>query len=301
MRSSMSLRDFGLLVLVCLVWACNNIVSKIVVAHWGVPPLFYATVRFALVAAATLPWLWPAPRPAWRIVVVGLLMGAGSFALLFMGFRTASPSAAAVVAQLSVPFTTVLSMLMLGEKVRWRRGLGMVLTLAGAVIVMWSPHGLALSPGLWLIAGSALTGSLGAVMMKQVEGVKPLQFQAWVGAASIAPVAALSLLTEPGGLEAAVAAGWPFVAAVGFSALVVSVLAHTAYYGLIQRHEANLIAPLTLMTPLLTIGLGVAITHDPFDIRMGIGAILALAGVLIIALRRNQVMPLLLLTRNRSQ
>ena len=39
-----------LLVLVCLVWACNNIISKIVVAHWGVPPLFYAAVRFAIVA-----------------------------------------------------------------------------------------------------------------------------------------------------------------------------------------------------------------------------------------------------------
>ncbi|MBO9709743.1 MAG: DMT family transporter [Caulobacter sp.] len=297
----MSLRDFGLLVLVCLVWACNNIISKIVVAHWGVPPLFYAAVRFAIVAAVTARWLLPAPRPAWRIAVVGLLMGAGNFALLFMGFKTASPSAAAVVVQLGVPFTTMLSMLMLGESVRWRRGLGIALTLTGAVVVMWNPHGLQLSPGLWFIVGSAFTGSLGAVMMKQIEGVKPLQFQAWVGATSILPLAALSVLIEPGAPAAAIHAGWPFVAAVLFSALVVSVLAHTAYYGLIQRYEANLIAPLTLMTPLLTIGLGVAVTHDHFDIRMGIGTILALVGVLIIALRRNQVMPLLLLTRNRSQ
>ena len=86
-----------------------------------------------------------------------------------------------------------------------------------------------------------------------------------------------------------------------FSALIVSVLAHTAYYGLIQRHDANLVAPLTLMTPLMTIGLGVLITHDHFDVRMGIGTLLALLGVLIIALRKNQVMPLLMLTRNRSQ
>ena len=53
----MSLRDFGLLVLICLVWAGNNIISKIVVAHWGVPPLFYAAVRFSLVALVTVPWL----------------------------------------------------------------------------------------------------------------------------------------------------------------------------------------------------------------------------------------------------
>lgn len=297
----MSLRDFGLLILICLIWAGNNIVSKIVVAHWGVPPLFYASVRFAIVALATLPWLLPAPRPTWRIILVGILMGAGNFALLFMGFKTASPSAASVIIQLGVPFTTILSVLMLGERIRWKRGLGITLTLAGAVAVMWSPHGIELSAGLWLIAAAAFTGSLGAVMMKQMEGVKPLQFQAWVGFSSVWPLLVLTLLTEPGGHDAAIKAGLPFVGAVVFSALVVSVLAHTAYYGLIQRYEANLIAPLTLMTPLMTIGLGVLITHDHFDLRMAVGAGLALLGVLIIALRKNQVMPLLLLVRNRSQ
>jgi drug/metabolite transporter (DMT)-like permease len=166
---------------------------------------------------------------------------------------------------------------------------------------MWSPHGLELSPGLWLIVAAAFAGSLGAVMMKQVEGVKPLQFQAWVGFCSLWPLAAMSAAIEPGQVAAGIHAGWPFVAAVVFSALVVSVIAHTAYYGLIQRYEANLIAPLTLLTPLFTIGLGVVVTHDHFDLRMGIGAGLALTGVLIIALRRNQVMPLLMSIRNRAQ
>ncbi|MEW6392046.1 MAG: DMT family transporter [Pseudomonadota bacterium] len=297
----MSLRDFGLLVLICLAWAGSNIVSKLVVAHWGVPPLYYAAVRFALVAAITLPWLLPAPRPTWRMVLVGLLMGGGNFALLFMGLTTASPSAAAVVIQLGVPFTTVLSVLMLGERIRWRRGVGIALTLLGAVVVMWSPQGFELSPGLWLIVAAAFTGSLGAVMMKQIEGVKPLQFQAWVGFSSLWPLGLMSALMEPGQVAAGLQAGWPFVAAVVFSALVVSVLAHTAYYGLIQRYEANLIAPLTLMTPLFTIGMGVVVTQDHFDLRMGIGAALALLGVLIIALRRNQVMPLLMSIRNRVQ
>ncbi|MDG2521735.1 DMT family transporter [Caulobacter segnis] len=295
----MSLRDFGLLLMVCLVWAANNIVSKIVVAHWGVPPMFYAAVRFAIVAAATLPWLLPAPKPVWRIVTIGLLMGAGGFALLFLGFKTASPSAAAVVVQIGVPLTTLLSVVMLGEKIRWRRGLGITLTFIGAIAVMWSPHGLELSPGLMFVAASALAGSFGAVMMKQMEGVKPLRFQAWVGASSFLPLAAATAAFETGQWEAAMTVGWPFWAAVVFSALVVSVVAHTVYYFLIGRYEANLISPLTLMTPLATIGLGVLITHDHFDLRMGIGAALALIGVLIVALRRNHVMPLLLLVRNR--
>lgn len=297
----MFLRDFGLLVLVCLLWALNNIVSKYVVSDLGAPPLFYAAARFAVVALAVFPWLFPMPRPRWRLIVVALLMGGGNFALLFVGLQSATPSSAAVVLQLGVPMTTLLSVLMLGERIGWRRGLGITLTLAGALIVMWDPQGFSLSAGLLYVAAAAFLGSLGAVMMKQMEGVKPLQFQAWVGFASLPPLAALSAWLEPGAVAAGLAGGWPFLGAVLFSGLVVSVLAHTVYYALIQRYEANLISPLTLMTPLATIALGVAILHDPFGPRMAVGTAVALTGVLIVALRGNQVAPLLLAIRNRAQ
>jgi O-acetylserine/cysteine efflux transporter len=297
----MSLRDFGLLALVCLVWASNNIVSKYAVSHLGAPPLFYAAVRFAVVALATLPWLFPMPRPRWRLIVVALLMGGGNFALLFLGLKTSTPSAAAVVGQLGVPITTLLSVVMLGETIHWRRVLGIALTFAGALVVMWDPRGFTISAGLLYVVASAVAGSLGAVMMKQIEGVKPLQFQAWVGFASVWPLALLSLWLEPGQLHAGLAAGWAFWAAALYSGLVVSVGAHTGYYFLIGRYEANLISPLTLMTPLATIALGVAIFADPFGPRMAAGTAVALLGVLIVALRRNQVAPLLLAIRNRAQ
>lgn len=297
----MSLRDFGLLVLVCLVWASNNIVSKYVVGQLGLPPLAYAAARFAVVAIATAPWLLPMPRPRWRLISVALLMGGGNFALLFVGLKTATPSAAAVIGQLGVPITTLLSVVMLGEHIRWRRALGIALTFAGALTVMWNPGGFALSGGLIYVVGSAVTGSLGAVMMKQIEGVSPLRFQAWVGFASLWQLAALSALLEPGQIALISRAVWPFALAVLYSGLVVSVGAHTIYYFLIGRYEANLISPLTLMTPLATIALGVAIFHDPFGPRMMAGTLVALSGVLIIALRPNHVMPLLLAIRNRAQ
>jgi len=297
----MSIRDFALLALVCLVWASNNIVSKFVVGALGVPPLFYAACRFLVVAVVVSPWLWPPPRPLWRLIVIALLMGGGNFAFVFLGLQTATPSAVAVVGQLGVPITTLLSVMMLGERIRWRRGLGIALTFAGAMLVMFDPHRFSISLGLTYTLISAALSSLGAVMMKQMEGVKPLQFQAWVGFASLWPLAALSLVLEPGQLSAGLHAGWPYLAAVLFSGLVVSVAGHTCYYWLIQRYEANLISPLTLMTPLGTIALGVAITHDPFGPRMMLGSAVALAGVLIIALRPNQVAPWLLAIRNRAQ
>lgn len=279
--------------MICLIWAFNNVLSKIIVDNWAVPPLFYAALRFAVVALVMLPWLRPVPRPVWRIALIALLMGGGNFALLFIGLQTASPSSTAIVLQLGVPFTILLSVLILGEHVHWRRGLGIALTLVGVLVVTWRPDGAVLSAGLWFVAAAAFAGSAGAVLMKQVDDVAPFRFQAWVGIVSVAGLGLASASLEQGQWSAAVAAGWPFIAAVLFTALVVSVGAHSAYYHLIGKYEANLLAPLTLMTPLATIGFGVLITHDRFDARMALGAVLALGGVLIVALRRKPATELL--------
>ena len=164
---------------------------------------------------------------------------------------------------------------------------------------MWNPVGLVPGVGMLFVAASAFTGSLGAVLMKQVEGASPRQFQAWVGFSSVWPLAALSAVTETGQGTVLHQALWPFIGGVLFSSLVVSVITHTAFYGLVQKYEVNLLQPLTLMTPLATIGLGVIVTHDVFGPRMAAGAVVALAGVLIIALRGDQIMaPLLFLRRS---
>jgi drug/metabolite transporter (DMT)-like permease len=180
---------------------------------------------------------------------------------------------------------------MLGEQIRWRRGIGIAMSLIGVLIVMWDPEGFQVSTGLLFVAGSAFSGSLGTIMLKQMETIRPLRFQAWVGLSTLVFCGVLSALFEPGQVEAGLEAGWPFLILVLLSALCTSVFAHTMYYALIQRYEANLIASLSLMSPLFTIGLGVLITHDRFDLRMAVGSIVALVGVLVIAVRPNRAMP----------
>ena len=46
----MSFRDFVLLAAVCFVWGLNLVVTRWVVADAGVPPVFFAGMRFAGIA-----------------------------------------------------------------------------------------------------------------------------------------------------------------------------------------------------------------------------------------------------------
>ncbi|MFC0283954.1 DMT family transporter [Camelimonas abortus] len=288
----MSIRDFVILFLICAAWAFSTVLSKVVISDLNAPPLFYAAARFSLVALVCLPWLFPVPRPVWRIVTVGLCMGAGSFALVFIGLQTATPSATAIVSQLGVPITTVLSVIVLGEVIGWRRRLGILLAFSGTMVVMWDPEGVSASVGLAYVAASAVCASVGAIMMKQMSSVRPLQFQAWVGLVSAFPLILGTALFEEDVVARALSGGWTLVFAVLFAALVVSVCAHTMYYGLIKKYEANMIAPLTLMCPLITIGLGMWMTGDRLTPGAVIGSAVALAGVLLIAVRRNARLPI---------
>ena len=277
-------RDFAVLLLVCLVWASNFVIAKLVLADLHIPPLFFSAVRLALVLVAVCRWLLPVPRPLGRTVVVGVLMGGGSFGLVTVGLMTATPSSVAVVIQLGVPITTLLSVLILGERIGWQRGIGIAMTFVGAITVMWDPSGFTLSVGLLFVVASAFCTSLGAVMIKQMSGVRPLQLQAWVGLSSVIPLAALSALLEQDQIRLAIEGGWAFIAAAAYTALAVSVFGHTVYFVLIRKYEANLIAALTLICPLMAIGLGVIITGDQFDARMAVGTVVVLVGVLLIFL-----------------
>jgi len=284
--------DFALLVLICAVGALSNVLSKIVVDQWAVPPLFFAAARFALVAVIMLPWLLPMPRPRWRIILISLLMGGGNFALLFIALQTASPSAVAIVLQAGVPITVLLSVVMLGERLEWRRTLGSALTMAGVLILLWGPGALNYSGGLWFAIASTFAAALGIIVMKQVEDVSPFRFQAWVGLVSALSLSLGTVLLEQGQWQASADAGWPFLAVLAFTAIAVSIGAHSAYFHLIGRYEANLIAPLTLMLPLMTIALGVIMTGDVIDLGLATGTALAIAGVLLVAARRNRVQTL---------
>ena len=123
----MNFRDFILLAAVCFVWGLNLVVTRWVVADAGVPPLFCAGMRFA---GIMLVWLWflrPIPKTLGTLFLIAMGMGAVHFALLFQGLANAEASSVAVVAQLGVPFSTLMSMAFLGELVGWRRGLGIML------------------------------------------------------------------------------------------------------------------------------------------------------------------------------
>ncbi len=278
---------WSILVLIAcnIAWALNVIVGKVAVDDLAVPPIFFAALRSAIVVLALMPLLLRAvPAKLPQVLVIGLAISGGSFALLFMGLQTADPATAGAVGLVGAPMTVLFAILFLGETVRWRRALGMALAFGGVLIAIMSKGAMAASGGALLVLVSALVGALGAVFVKRLE-MDGMTLQAWAAVASTGVLLPLSFLVEQGQVAAVMASPWALAGCLFFAAIVVSIGATGTYFVLFKKFEANMVVPLTLLHPLMTIGLGAWLTNDEIGWRLLVGAGIALAGVAIIVIR----------------
>lgn len=277
----MRLRDFLLLMTVCLIWALNVIIGKIVLTRYAVPPFYYAGIRFMGVALILSPLLRPLPSKLMGILGVGVLVGAAHFGLLFLGLTAATPSSAAIVLQFGIPLTALLSVLFLGERISRQRAAGIAIAFAGVVTVIWNPAEMKASLGLLAVVGSTISIAVGSILLKRLDPIHPLRLQAWVAVASCGPLMLGSAMLEDGQLTGSLAGGWVFILATLFAIFIVTMVAHTLYFSLLQRYPASIIAPLTLAMPIITILLGTILTGDTLRQQTIIGSIVALCGVLL--------------------
>ena len=298
MPKSLPLSALGIMLFCNVAWAMNVVVSKIAVSTLGLPPLFYTVLRSLTVLAVLFPLLRHVPQRLLLVLTVGFAITGGSFGLQFVGLQTASPSAVGIVNLSGAPLTVLFAVIFLGEEVRWRRGLGMALALGGVGLAIGAPSGANDPVGLGFAFAGVLIGAFASVLVKRID-IGSVTLQAWAAVASLAVMLPASLLLETGQLAAVDAAPLAVAGCVLFAGLVGSVGAHSAYFRLFQRHDANLIVPLTLLTPLLTIAFGTWLTGDTIGWSLIVGGTMALAGVAIIVIRpsRNIFKPLLVRPR----
>lgn len=287
----MGFRDFSLLFAVCFVWGLNIVVTRWVVFDASVPPVFFAAVRFLGVALVLLPFLRPVPKDIKMLFYISFFIGSGHFALLFVGLANAEASAAAVVGQLGVPFSTLMSMAFLGETIGWRRGLGITLAFAGVLMIAVDPASFTVSFGLLYIVGAAFIGSVGGILMKRMSPIPALQMQAWIGLFSFAPLFAASALLESNQVSTFTSGGiWVWGATV-FAVIGVSIFGHGGFYQLIKKYDISLLSPLTLMTPVWGVVLSIVLLKDAITAQLIFGSVISLGGVFVIAVRPNKKLP----------
>lgn len=274
------------LLFICFIWAGNFVASAIAVDH--LPPILATALRFGAVLALLFPFLRRPQAGQWvNLLAACWCMGALHFSLVFMALeRSADVSSVAILMQVYVPLSTILAVLILGERIGWRTLSGIALAFGGVLVVGLDPVVLAQLDVLAMVLASAFFLGLGTIFMRRVRGVGLFSFQAWNALLSLIPLVGLTFLLESP-IEALAGTAWssPAIPAILYSAIGASIVGHGTFYWLIQRHEVNVVTPFLLLVPVLAVVLGVLLRGDQPGARLLAGGAMVIGGVLWVTLR----------------
>lgn len=278
-------RDLALVLVVCVVWAGNFLTSAHALRE--VPPFLFSALRMMLLAALLLAFLKRPPRAQWpRLIAVALLNGALHFGTSLWALRMAGDlSSPAIVMQSYIPMAVLLAWWVLGERFAWRTGTAIALSFAGVLVLGFDPLVLDHPASLLMMLFSAFLIALGTVFMRGLSGIDAISMQGWTAVIGILPLLAISALIEPGGIAALRGAGPAAWGAVVYSAVFASLIGHSVFFGLVQRHPVVQITPYLLLTPVFAVALGILVWGDRPGPQLWIGGAMVLGGVLAIALR----------------
>jgi drug/metabolite transporter (DMT)-like permease len=239
-----------------LLWSTGFIVAKFGLPF--APPLTFLILRCAGVLVVLLPVVLvskaPWPRASiGHIAIAGLLLQAGYLGGVWAAIKIGMPAGLTALIVGMQPVLTAFAAPLIGERVRPKQWLGLLLGLSGVALVVYAKISLAgLSPaaiGLCLLALLSIT--VGTLYQKRfcphfdLRTGTVIQF-----AATIAALLPLAIVIERFDLSLSTVAWTPrFTGALLWSVFALSIGAIFLLFKLIRRSDATQVTSLLYLTP----------------------------------------------------
>lgn len=273
-----------------VLWAVSFVATK--VALEVTPPLVVVTLRLAISALCFLPFvrttggtrgLGGARGLAW-LFVLSLFGTSLHYGTQTAGLQFTTASNGSVYTTTGPITILLLSAIFLGEKITWRKALGVAVALLGVLVVMgWetlSAFEFGNLKGDLLVLSSIVLWGMFTVFGKDItDRVGALRVTLWVtliGAASMLPVGWLEASAASFSLADMTLDAW---VAVGFLGIGCSFMATLLYFIALGLSESQKVGVYLYAIPPLTAVVAAAYLGERITANLVIGAALVIAGV----------------------
>jgi len=250
-----------LAVLFSLLWASAFLAVKVALAYS--PPLFLMGSRFIVAAVLLLGQVFPAGPRAWaRLAVLGLLNYALYLGIAAVALRHLSAGMGAVLASTIPLLLAIAGFGLLGERLTRPRVAGLLIAFVSVIAMMWSRTSPRDQPGaMGLILLANVFYATGTILFKRWRPTESttvlngVQFLA-AGAALLVP----SLLLEP---ISEVRPALPFLAAMAYLTLVVSLGAMSIWFYMLRAGDATRASSYFFLNPIFGLLLAAILLAEP--------------------------------------
>jgi O-acetylserine/cysteine efflux transporter len=278
----MRLEHFGLALLVVAIWGINFVVIK--VGLHQVPPFLMVALRFTLAAIPAMFFI-PRPNVRWRYLIgFGLTLGVIHFGLLFFGLKNGvSAGMGSLLLQLQAFFTAGLGFIIFRERLKINQIAGMLLALAGIVVIA-TVRDESINPvGLGIVALSAAFWGVANIISKLAGRIDMLGFVVWSSLVPPIPLFALSWLLEDHAQIQGVFSSPSFTSvwSLAYITYLSTLFGFSVWTWLLSRYPTNRVAPLTLLVPIFGMASSSIFLGESFNTPKLIGAVLVACGLIV--------------------
>ncbi len=277
-----------------LIWSTGFIVARYAMPHG--PPFSFLAMRYALSVLCFLPWIWlassrwPSGNLQWRhLAITGLLMHAGYLGGVWAAVKAGMGSGVSALVVGLQPVLTAIWMSAAGTTVSPRQWLGLILGLAGLVLVVSRKLGVGSAvdhvdlANLALAVGALVSITIGTLYQKRY--VAPCD----VRTANAVQLGAAFLVTLPLAMLEGESIDWngESIGAMAWSVLVLTLGGSSLLYLLIQRGAATSVTSLFYMVPPTAALMAWVLFDEPITVFTVLGMALAAFGVSLVVRARN--------------
>lgn len=282
----MKIRDIFFALTVALVWGMNFTVTKIGLQHF--PPMLMMAIRFALVALCLLPWI-KKEKVNWKhLFLMSTTYGVGYHVLAFTGLWYGVDVAVGIIAvQMQVPFTALLGMMILNDKLGWRRFAGMITAFIGIIIIVDSPNVMENGVGFALMVISAFLWASYNIQIKKWGTPSIFTFLAWFSAVTAIQLFVLSAIFESNQWTLITTTPLSAALAILYTVLFTTIIGLGLWSYLMHRYSVHQVAPFSMLAPVFAIGSAILLLNEQLNAHIIIGGLITILGVSIIILRRK--------------
>ncbi|MBC3916124.1 EamA family transporter [Undibacterium sp. CY18W] len=285
-NSVLSPRHILIAATVILLWGMNFVVIKIGLK--GIPPFLLGALRFMLVAFPAILFL-PRPKVSFKLLLAyAMFISLGQFAFLFSAMAVGMPAGlASLVLQAQAFFTVGLSAMVFGDKLRASNLAGMLVASMGLILLGSASLGNTASQvsvaGFVLTLCAALSWASGNVINKKIGVTNVLSLVSWSALVPILPFLLLSYLFEGGDvmLHSVVNMSWSSGLTIVYLAVAATLIGYTLWGKLLSSLPTHLVAPLTLMVPVVGLTAAWLLVDEALSQKQIAGAAIVMAGLLI--------------------
>ena len=272
----------ALLILLYLVWGFNWVVMKTANDYYS-PPVFVAlrfTVGAILLLAVCIArgklippkeyWIW--------IVITGVVGMAMNMVLVQLATKYLGAGLPAVLDYTQSVFVCILAVFFLGEKFTLRKVIGIVLSIAGLLILTNVEQ----TGNTWAIGlgiGAAVAWAISSLLIKgKLVGCDTVSYTGWQMAFGAAAMWIYSLVVP----QTPIVWAPMGIVAMVYSGIVASALAWLLYNHLLTKMEAGQASIAVMAVPAIGVICGVIFLHEPMTWSIFLGMVILFVGIITV-------------------